>query len=337
MLHDNVTVWGIHAGENGEAEKLFLNCKSPLIALGWPQMGNLEDLQQNRDAYKEKVKHAVPDIKKGAIPTTAGMLFRFVNEMKQGDIVIFPSKNSRLVHLGEVIGPYFYSVEPDQEYCHTRSVKWMKKFARSDFSQGALYEIGSALSFFQVKNYYDEFIAMLDGKPTEVKVGQDVTVNDVFESTEQNTKDFIYKKLSKELKGYPFEDFIAQLLNVIGYNTRISPQGGDGGIDIIAFKDELGIEPPIIKVQVKSYDGDVAPDKVQALYGTVAGGEYGLFITLGNFSKKAIEFAKSKSNLRIINGDELIELILKHYDKLDSKYKALIPLKNIYIPTQVDQ
>lgn len=36
------------------------------------------------------------------------------------------------------------------------------------------------------------------------------------------------------------------------YRTRVSPEGPDGGVDIIAHKDELGFEPPIIKVQVKS-------------------------------------------------------------------------------------
>ncbi|MDR0272848.1 MAG: restriction endonuclease, partial [Clostridiales bacterium] len=101
----------------------------------------------------------------------------------------------------------------------------------------------------------------------------------------------------------------------------------------IAHKDELGIEPPIIKVQVKSVDSDITPDKVQALYGNVETGEYGLFVALGGFSSKAKDFAKSKANLRIIDGDELIDLIIKNYEKFDSRYKALIPLKNVYIPT----
>ena len=125
-------------------------------------------------------------------------------------------------------------------------------------------------------------------------------------------------------------------MNIIGYKTRLSPQGGDGGIDIIAYKDELGIEPPIIKVQVKSVDSTITPDKVQALYGNVETGEYGLFITLSYFSKQAMNFAKSKSNLRLIDGDELIDLILDNYEKFDSKYKAMLPLKNVYIPTQVE-
>ena len=39
-----------------------------------------------------------------------------------------------------------------------------------------------------------------------------------------------------------------------GYRTILSPHGGDSGIDITAYKDEL---PPRIVVQVKSQDGDI--------------------------------------------------------------------------------
>jgi len=335
-MYNNVTVWGIHAGAMGEVDKLFLNKSNPSIAIGWPEMGDLSLIKQDREDFKDKLKKTYPETKKGAIPTSAGMLYRFIYEMKQGDIVIYPSKQDRQIHIGELNGDYAFDTGYDKEYPHLRSVKWLKHFSRSDFSQGALYEIGSALSLFQVKNYADEFIAALEGKPTAKKDEPDETVTDILEVTEQSTKDFIYKKLSKELKGHPFEHFVAHILNVIGYNTKVSPEGGDGGIDILAFKDELGIEPPIIKVQVKSNDGDVTPEKVQALYGTVSNGEYGLFVSLGGYSKQARAFAKSKSNLRIIDGDELIELTLKHYEKLDSKYKAIIPLKNIYIPTQVE-
>jgi len=295
-------------------------------------MGDLTAINRDRESYKEKLSTVYPDTKKGAIPTAAGVLYRFAHEIKQQDIVIYPSKSDRKVHIGEVVGDYQFSLEYDREYPNHRSVKWLKHIPRADFSQGALYEIGSALSLFQVKNYADEFIAAIEGRPSEIVSIEDESVSDVMEVTEQSTKDFIYKKLSKELKGYSFEDFVAHILNLIGYNTRVSQKSGDGGIDIVAFKDELGIEPPIIKVQVKSTDGDTPPDKVQALYGNIntstANSEYGLFVPLGGYSKKAKEFAKSKPNLRLIDGDELIELVLKHYEKLDSKYKAIIPLKN---------
>ncbi len=112
----------------------------------------------------------------------------------------------------------------------------------------------------------------------------------------------------------------------------MSPKGPDQGIDIIAHKDELGFEPPIIKVQVKSSEGSVGDPVVSALYGKVAAGEFGLLVTLGTFTNQARNFAQSKSNLRLIDGEELVALILQHYEQFDSSYKGLLPLKRVYVP-----
>jgi restriction system protein len=118
----------------------------------------------------------------------------------------------------------------------------------------------------------------------------------------------------------------------MGYRTRISGAGPDGGIDIMAHKDELGFEPPIIKVQVKSTEGKVGDPDVSALYGKVGVGEHGLLVTLGTFTNQAVNFARSKSNLRLIDGDDLVELILAHYEQFESRYKGLIRLKRVYVP-----
>ncbi len=99
----------------------------------------------------------------------------------------------------------------------------------------------------------------------------------------------------------------------------------------------MGFEPPIIKVQVKSSEGNVGDPVVSALYGKVGANEYGLLITLGKFTIKKPNFAKSKGNLRLIDGDELIELILTQYDQLDSRYKGLLPLKKVYIPETITE
>lgn len=62
-MYDNVTVWGIHAGAMGEVDKLFLNKNNPSIAIGWPEMGDLTLLKQNREDFKDKLKKAYPDTK----------------------------------------------------------------------------------------------------------------------------------------------------------------------------------------------------------------------------------------------------------------------------------
>ena len=70
--------------------------------------------------------------------------------------------------------------------------------------------------------------------------------------------------------------------------------------------------------------------------GTIQGqGEYGLFVALGGYTRQAETFADGNRNLRLITGDELVELIFEHYEDLDSRYKGLISLKRVYIPEEV--
>jgi restriction system protein len=336
MNTSEIIVWGIHGGRTGDADALFL--KKNYIGLGWMNIGDLSELKADRESFKMEVQNKYPEMKLGAIPNCAGQMYRFIHEMKKGDIIVYPSKKDRQIHIGNITGNYEYNPKIEKGYPHMRSVKWKElPVPRTIFSQGALYEIGSAMSFFQIKTYVDEFITVLEGKIQPIPIQKDDTVAEVSKNVEENTRDFIIKQLSQELKGHPLSDFIAHLLGTMGYKTRVSPEGPDGGIDIIAHKDELGFEPPIVKVQVKSSEGSIGDPIVSALYGKVANNEYGLLVTLGRFTPQANNFAKSKSNLRLIDGDELVTLILEHYEQFDSMYKGILPLKKIYIPEQIDE
>lgn len=228
-------------------------------------------------------------------------------------------------------GGYEYHPEA-AEYVHQRKVKWLKHLPRTSFSQGALYEVGSAMSFFTVKNYADEYLAALDKgfKENAMTSGaDDESVGATADEIVEATRDFILKELSKNLKGYDLEGFVADLLGAMGYRTTVSVHGGDSGIDITAYKDEL---PPRILVQVKSQDGDIKESTIQSLKGAMREGDYGLFVTLSNYTKNAQKYLDSTPIIRGINGKELVDLILKYYHDLSDKYKKMIPLKMVYIP-----
>ena len=324
MAEPDKKMWGIHTQD----EALFL--KMNKIAIGWRQMGDLSKIPPSREDFKTKYFETFPDAKKGSVPTSSGMLYRFCYEVQIGDYVVYPSKSDRMINIGEVTGDYVY--DPEQpEYVQVRSVKWLRHFPRMAFSQGALYEIGSAMSFFTVKNYADEFLAALDKgfKNKSNADDEDETVGATADEIIESTKDFILNELSRHLKGYDLEEFIANLLRAMGYRTIVSPHGGDSGIDITAYKDEL---PPRILVQVKSQDSDIKETTIQSLKGAMREGDYGLFVTLSNYTKNAQKYLDSTPIIRGINGTELVELVLKYYDLLDEKYRKMIPLKLVYIP-----
>lgn len=323
-------IWGIHAGKSGDADDLFL--KKNVIALGWAKMGDLSKIDPNREAFKEAVRKAYPERKEGAFPIHGGLLFRFVHESQNGDLIIYPSKIGRLIHIGQISGPYKYDPSHLETYPNHRPVKWLQHFPRTTFSQGALYEIGSAMSFFQVKSYSEEFIEALEGRPITPAPMDDESVAPVAEGIEDSTRDFILKTLSREFKGHPFAELVGHVLEVIGYRAKVSPEGPDGGIDIIAHKDPLGVEPPIVKVQVKSSDGSIGEPQVSALAGKVGSGEHGLFVTLGHFTSQAKNFVGGRSNIRLMDGEDFVDLFLETYEKLGSQYKGVVPLKQVYVP-----
>lgn len=329
MANEEKRIWGIHTMD----DSLFLH--NNVIAIGWKEFGDCKMLEPTREAYKAHYIKCYPDSKKGAIATSAGMLYRFAVEMKIGDYVVFPSKLDRKINIGVVESDFIY--EPTATlYVQQRKVKWLKHLPRTAFSQGALYEVGSALSFFLLKNYADEYLRALDKgfKPTDAMAESDETIAATAEEIIETTRDFILKELSKKLKGYALEEFAADLLRAMGYRCTVSAQGGDSGIDITAYKDEL---PPRILVQVKSQDSDIKETTIQSLKGAMREGDYGLFVTLSNYTKNAKKYLENTPIIRGINGMELVDLILKYYDQLSEKNRKMIPLKMVYIPVPEEE
>ncbi len=336
MTNDSATIWGIHAGSAGEAEALF---KKGLVAMGWDEMGDLSLLPPTHEGFKQKVAATYLQDKPGSIPVSAGQLFRFIHKMKEGDLVVWRSKLEHVIRIGQITGPYRYSPEANADYPHQRPTTWLKSVPAAEATQGARYEIGSAMTLIQVKTYADEWRGLLSGTKSTAQLdtsGDDPTLPLVAAEIEELTRDFILGKLAQELKGHPFAAFVAHLLGTMGYRTRVSPEGPDGGIDIVAHRDELGFEPPIVKVQVKSGSGNIGQPEVSALLGTLASSEFGLVVTLGGFTAQARNFAKGKANLRLIDGAELVDLVLDHYERFDSRYKGLLPLKRVYVPEPIE-
>ena len=118
-----------------------------------------------------------------------------------------------------------------------------------------------------------------------------------------------------------------------GYKARGHPKiRAMGGVDVVAHMDPLGFQPPIVKVQCKITTGKTQRPEVDQLLGTLGDGEYGLFINLGSFARGAIELERNRAKLRLLGGDQVVDLIFEHYAKLSPQYRSLLPLKQIFVP-----
>ncbi len=131
---------------------------------------------------------------------------------------------------------------------------------------------------------------------------------------------------------YEFQDMVAALLRAMGYHTPfIAPKGKDGGIDIIAYVDPLGAQTPRIKVQVKHKpETTIGASDIRALLGVLRAGDIALFVTSGAFSQDAKSTGtNSREFIRLIDGDEFIEMWQEYYDKMSDEDKNMLPLKRI--------
>jgi len=133
---------------------------------------------------------------------------------------------------------------------------------------------------------------------------------------------------------YEFQDLVAALLRAMGYYTPfIAPKGKDGGIDIIAYQDPLGMIGPQLKVQVKHHPNSmISVDVVRSLCGIISKErECGLIVTSGKFTHDAeLQARNLTKTLRLIDVDEFIDLWIKYYDKMTQDDKSLLPIIPIY-------
>ena len=328
---DTRRIWGVRAGNFGQADHIFLECNQIAISFA-EENGDASRYPASRFAFRQAMETGPHPHATG--PAQRNQLYRFVHEMRIGDCIIYPRKSDRTLRFGEITGPYIFDRSGSAEFAHRRMVNWTAKLSRDLFSQGALYEIGSVLTLFEVKSFADEFLRKFGAArengvlPAMDEEPDEVAARDIVETT----RDFIARKLRTDLKGYPLEPFVADLFCAMGYRSHATRGVRDEGIDVIAHRDELGIEPPILKIQVKAQEGNIAADAVKAFYAMVHERDVGIFITTGGFTQAAGEFARTKGNLKLVDGVSFIDLIQRHYDRLDLKHRQQIPLKRVLVP-----
>lgn len=166
---------------------------------------------------------------------------------------------------------------------------------------------------------------------TQEEVEKENTLN--LEELESKAREGIFDHIRGK-NPYDFQFMVAALLHAMGYYTPfVAPKGKDGGVDIIAYQDPIGAKTPRIKVQVKHYpDSVVGADAVRSLRGVLDDeGDIGLFVTSGTFSADARRetLKGTRKFIKLIDGDEFINLWEQYYDKMADEDKNMLPLKRI--------
>ena len=122
----------------------------------------------------------------------------------------------------------------------------------------------------------------------------------------------------KQVDPVRFEQIVLTLMEKMNYGVgSMTKLSHDGGIDGIIDEDELGLEK--IYLQAKRYsDNKVNEKEMQNFAGALSCSPVrkGVFITTSYFDEKAKKKAEDASKkgliIRLINGEELTRLMIKH-------------------------
>jgi len=158
--------------------------------------------------------------------------------------------------------------------------------------------------------------------------GQEATIQQI----EQSAIEGLRRRIAT-LNPYEFQDLVAALLRGMHYYTPfVAPQGKDGGVDVIAYRDPLGTISPRIKVQIKHRDSSASVQEVRQLMGLLQkDGDVGMFVSSGGFTPDAKTTARSSPvHVELVDLDRFIALWQEFYPKLNDEDKALLPLVPIY-------
>jgi restriction system protein len=329
------TLWALH--HSGGLQFV----EEGVIRIGWPDGGDMTNMPDDREAFKAHLRSHFAGKGEGWVANAAGQLLRFRHAMEVGEFIAYPQASDRTINLGRIRTDYRYDPAGSKRYPHVREVEWLTVgIPRDAFTQGCLYELGSAMSVFTVKTHGAELLEKMghggdpldgSGQPEvdEESAGEDEPTAD---RISESTRDYILKTFNSELKGHGFAQWCGWLLEALGYTARVSPPGADGGIDIVATEDPLGVRRPLLKVQCKSGTGPSGSSDVQALNGNLAEEELGLFISLGGFTTPARNAAAGMPRMRLLEADELVDLILDHYPDLPVEAKEELRLRQVWVP-----
>lgn len=329
----------------GEGGRLYNDFRDRSIAaIGWWELAPKVKPGMSKKELTAIYQQVEPNVKLGTAISGASQVWRFINEIKEGDWVVTYSPANRTYLVGKVIGAYQYRPEwTEDDMPLIRPVQWKSiEIERDMLSVRSKNTLGSTLTVFLLAEAVMQELLLNSEGQSGSAVSTFITDSEEIEPETdplagieilaiERIKDLISK-----LDWEDMQDLVAGLLRAMGYKTQVSPAGSDRGKDIIASPDGFGFENPRIIVEVKHRKGQMGTQQIRSFLGGRHKDDRGLYVSTGGFSKDAYyEAERANVPLTLWTLDNLVRALVENYEKTDSETKRLVPLKRTYFPTNI--
>ena len=343
-IQSNSDIWMVRAGRGGVFASLFLD--ESIVAIGWGEIGDVTAATPD-DEIRRLIDVAYPSSKPGTRASWAGTVRRFVKDVKVGDPVVTYDKESGLYHLGEIRSDAerrTLDIDGEKHEWFCRDVKWDDQVPRDSLLLSTRNGLISALTVFHVSAAASADLRRRAPQSASDGVQDDESPLPDNEMDESETlqeyidkSDLFIEEAIIKLDWQQLQDLVAGVIRAMGYKTIVSSPGPDGGVDIFASPDGLGLEEPRIFVEVKHRpDVRIGSQDVRSFLGGRQQGDRCLYVSTGGFSRDAKSQALgSNIPIRLIDMSQLRELLVEYYEALDSETRALVPLKRVYWPIRL--
>lgn len=329
-MNEPPTTWLVRC-EGGALYEEFID--KGLVALGsdppQPDLSGCGD----REELRRTLASAMGTVK-GNLSYATGVLTKFAIEMKKGDRILTYDPSARVYRVGVVTSGYQYRTDVFPGKQHFRSIRWDETILRDDLSLRSRRTLGSMISVFLLNDDVAvEIDAILRREPVMVEANGDEDDEDsVRDDVATRAREMVKDRVA-DLDWADMQELIAGVLRAMGYKTRVSPRGPDRGRDIVASPDGLGLEQPRIVVEVKHRQGQIGAPAIRSFLGGLQPSERGLFVSTGGFTREArYEADRASTPTTLLDIDEVVGLLLEHYNRADGRLRTLIPLVPVLWP-----
>lgn len=329
---------GVRGGAGGGIEQLMIDTGRVLLEWGkWTRGADLTHAD-SREAIRALAQEAEPGKSPNYYGNAAGQVLLF-RTLEPGDLVVLPRKNPQVVAIGRVTGPYEHRA--GDAYPNSVPVEWLRTdVPRTAFTQEQRYSLGAYMTFFRLEGKgFDTLVPKLAAaSPAATAAIVEHAAEEAAGSHaidyETLARDEIEARIIARYKGHGLSRLVGAILAARGFELRVSPEGPDGGVDVVAGTGALGLDAPRLAVQVKS-GGEVDLPTYNSLKGAMggAGATQGLFVSWDGFKSTVVKANQADwFAIRLWGRRELVDELLDAYEDLDAALRAELPLRRIWIP-----
>ena len=290
------------------------------IIIGWATAKGLLDTSLTWEQFRKIIQeqpYYSEEKNLRRIGNAAGQMWRFIKDMKPGDLVVVPHFSE--FYVAEVNGPATYDPNfVDDDTAYRRPVKWLndkKSIPRSLAKTGLI----SRMKAYGTCSNATDLLPQIEECLKIAKSGQKPT----FQSDLQSR--LIEQTLDELRRGRiddrSFENLISCILLGLGAKDAIIvPRQKDKGADILAKFNVAGAFSITVAVQAKHWQPDPPVGKYavdQVISGIEAeSANLGMVITSGSFSDEANDTAKKYFEekgieIKLVDGLQFAKLIVE--------------------------